>query len=324
LSLPLSPTFVRRCLLRFALAAALAAGLAGCAGLRPAPPGQPQALAPGVYLLPCEPGLTDAANRGRVGNAGFIVGPQGVLAIDTGTSYRHGQALLAAIAAVTPLPVRAVFITHTRQEFLFGANAFRERGIPVHMHRQAAQLMASRCETCLKNLKALLGEAEMQGTSLFKPDVVFDQGHALALIGRPVRVLHFGHSSGPGDIALLDEASGVLFGGGLLDTGRIPDVQDGRLPAWQAALAQLAALPLQRVVPGHGPAMPPSAIATEQRYLASLETLVDGLLKSGTSLAEVVDRAELPDFRDWAGYDTIHRRNTSLVFLRLEQAQLFK
>jgi glyoxylase-like metal-dependent hydrolase (beta-lactamase superfamily II) len=302
----------------------MAAGLAGCAGLAAAPAGRPVELAPGVYMLPGEPGLPDAANRGRVGNAGFVVGPDGVLAIDTGTSYRHGQALLAAIAGVTPLPVRAVFVTHTRQEFLFGANAFRERGIPVHMHRLAARLMASRCETCLKNLKTLVGEAEMQGSSVFKPDVEVDAGHARALIGRPVRVLHFGHSSGPGDIALLDETSGVLFAGGLLDAGRIPDVQDGRFPEWQAALAQLAALPLQRVVPGHGPAMPPSAIATEQRYLAALDALVDGLLKAGTSLAEVVDRAELPDFRNWAGYDTIHRRNTSLVFLRLEQAQLFK
>src|SRR5207344_635957 len=109
-------------------------------------------------------------NLGRVGNAGFIVGDEGVLAVDTGTSYRHGAALLAAIRQVTDKPVRLALITHTRQEFLFGAGAYREQGIPIQMHRQAADLMRSRCERCLKTLNQVLGEAAMRGTAMFKPD----------------------------------------------------------------------------------------------------------------------------------------------------------
>ena len=78
------------------------------------------ALAPGVYVVHGQPGSADEHNLGRIGNAGFIVGPRGVVAIDTGTSYAHGQALLAAIARVTPLPVRVALVSHTRPEFLFG------------------------------------------------------------------------------------------------------------------------------------------------------------------------------------------------------------
>ena len=44
--------------------------------------------------------------------------------------------------SVTDKPVRLALITHARQEFLFGAAAFRERGIPIHMHRETARLMA--------------------------------------------------------------------------------------------------------------------------------------------------------------------------------------
>ena len=66
-------------------------------------------------------------------------------------------------------------------------------------------------------------------------------------IGRPVQVLYEGHSSGPGDIAVLDPRSGVLFAGGLLDQGYIPDVQDGDLATWSAALARWQA-PLPRLV----------------------------------------------------------------------------
>lgn len=311
----------------------LLALLAGCAGPVPLPAGAPAAehaagearrLAPGVYMVRGTGGEPGADNRGRTGNAGFIVGETGVLVIDTGVSFRHGEALLAEVARVTPLPVRLVLVTHTRQEFLFGAAAFRARGIPVKMHRRAAQLMAARCDTCLKTLQRVLGDDEMRGTSMFTPDGVFDEGHRIDLIGRPVQVLYEGHSSGPGDIAVFDLRSGVLFAGGLLDQGYIPDVQDGDLPTWTAALARWQALPLRRVVPGHGPASSPALVGDVARYLAQLQGRAAELLAQGTALSEVADRTELPDFRGWDQYDTIHRRNASVVYLRLERELLFK
>jgi glyoxylase-like metal-dependent hydrolase (beta-lactamase superfamily II) len=281
------------------------------------------ALAPGVYMVPgAAAGEPSAANRGRVGNAGFIVGPEGVVAIDSGTSYRQGVALLDLIGRTTAQPVRALIITHARQEFLFGAAAFRERGIPIHMQLRASRLMAARCPRCLKNLKELLGEDEMQGSAVVRPDHEFEASHTLALIDRPLRVLYFGHSSGPGDVAVLDERSGVLFAGGLLDQGHIPDVQDSDLPGWRRALAELRTLPLTHIVPGHGAAAGAPLVATVERYLAQLQAGADTLLEAGTSRREVPDALQLPEFKGWLQYDTTHRRNASVVFLRQEQALL--
>ncbi len=314
-------TFIR------GLLAAFVALAAGCA----APTGPIEAQAPvalkvaeGVYMLPGRKGEVDTDTLGRIGNAGFIVGDSGVIAIDTGTSYRHGVALLKAIAQVTDKPVRLALVTHTRQEFLFGAAAYREQGIPIHMHRKAAQLMASRCETCLKTLKRVLGEEAMRGTVMFKPDQVFDEAPTLRLIGRPVRVLHYGHSSGPGDIAVLDTQSGVLFAGGLIDHLRIPDVQDSELPGWHQALSALRALPLRSIVPGHGPLAPAQSIPTVQRYLTQLEARVLESIRSGASLSDVPDSAVLPEFQDFDQYDIIHRRNASVLFVRMEREQMFK
>lgn len=281
-------------------------------------------VARGVYMLPGAPGEVDAITLGRNGNAGFIVGPDGVLAIDTGTSYAHGKLLLAEIARVTPKPVRQVLITHTRQEFLFGALAYRERGVPIGMHRQAAQLMAARCENCLKTLRRVLGEDAMRGTAMFKPDLVFDAGFDLDLIGRPVRVLYFGHSSGPGDIAVLDAATNVLFAGGLLDWKRIPDIQDCDLDGWRRALATLRSMPLAAIVPGHGPVAGRDAVEAIERYLTQLESRVLELLKGGAALSEVADAATLPEFQDWDQYDTVHRRNASVLFVRKERQQMFE
>lgn len=287
----------------------------------------PIELAAGVYMVPGTGGEPEPANLGRVGNAGFIVGRTGVLAIDTGTSYRHGQALLAAIRSVTDQPVRLVLITHTRQEFLFGAAAFRERGIPVAMQKAAADLMATRCENCLKALRSNLGEDEMRGTVMFKPDIVYTDPlgiDAAALIGRPIQVLYFGHSSGPGDIAVYDPRSRTLFGGGLLDANRIPDVFDSDLPAWREALRALQALPAEVIVPGHGPAGDKRTVTLVERYLDQLAARTHALQQAGAPLSEVPDATPLPEFAGWDQYDTVHRRNAAIVYLRYEREQLFK
>jgi glyoxylase-like metal-dependent hydrolase (beta-lactamase superfamily II) len=289
-----------------------------------AQPGAAVQVAPGVYMLRGAAGEIGTPNLGRVGNAGFIVGPGGVMVIDTGVSHGQGQALLAAIAQVTDQPVRRVLITHTRQEFLFGATAFRERGIPIQMHRQAALLMAARCEGCLKTLKRVLGDEAMRGSAVITPDLLFDSSMPLDVIGRPMRLLHFGHSSGPGDTALFDEQSGVLFAGGLLDQGRIPDVQDSDAAGWKNALGELRRLPIRTVVPGHGPAAPATVVDTVARYLDQLEARMLGLLNAGAALSEAADLAVLPEFTDWDQYDTIHRRNASIVYVRLERELLFK
>ncbi|MEF7613001.1 MBL fold metallo-hydrolase [Aquincola sp. MAHUQ-54] len=316
--------------LRGGLAHAAAAGLlglalllAGCAqGGAPRIDAELRAVpvAPGVYLLPGVPGEADRRTLGRIGNAGFIVGPHGVLAIDAGTSTLHGRALLRAIRRTTPLPVRAVLLTQTKPDFLFGALAFREAGIPVLMHREAAALMAARCRVCLERLRRDVGEAAMAGTELFVPDELFDQAHVLDRTGRPAQVLYFGHSSGPGDVAVLDPATGVLFAGGLLDERRIPDLHDADLPGWHGALAALRALPgVRGVVPGHGPPATPAVIDAVESYLSQLEDRVQVLLDEHAPLSEVADRAALPGYAGWDGYPGLHRRNAATLFLRREQ-----
>jgi glyoxylase-like metal-dependent hydrolase (beta-lactamase superfamily II) len=290
----------------------------------PAPPAIE--IAPGVYMVAGTGGSADETNLGRIGNTGFIVGGAGVIAIDTGTSHSHGQALLAAIRDVTDQPVRVALITHTQPEFLFGGTAFRERGIPIRMHSRTARLMTSRCETCLKTLRQTVGEEPMLDTALYKADQEFDATHELDLIGRPVQVLYFGHSSGPGDIAVLDRRSAVLYAGGLLDARRVPDIQDSDLAGWHKALNELQALHAATVVPGHGPATTPASqlIAANQRYLMQLESRIRTLVASGTSLLEVADATELPEFETWDQYDTIHRRNASVAYLRVERELMFK
>jgi len=284
------------------------------------------ALRPGVYMVQGARGAVDTHTLGRVGNAGFIVGEHGVLAIDTGTSHRHGEALLAAIRSRTDRPVRLALITHAQKDFLFGATAFQAQGIPVLMQRSAADLMRSRCERCLAMLKRTLGEDEMRGSAVPVPDREFNGALKLDAIGRPIELLYFGHSSGPGDVAVRDVQSGVIFAGGLLDAQRIPETMDGDVQGWLRALQALRGQPATAVVPGHGPVIQADAVAgaidAQARYLRALDARVRELLQANIALSELPAQAGLPEFANWDQYDTQHSRNASMLFVRLQREQL--
>jgi glyoxylase-like metal-dependent hydrolase (beta-lactamase superfamily II) len=282
---------------------------------------QPEKVADGVYAFIGDAGEISAANRGFVGNSGFIVGPSGVIVIDTGTSYRHGRRMLEAIARVTDKPVELVIITHAVQEFLFGNAAFAERGVAILAHRETTKLMKARCEHCLENLKPVLGE-ELEGTRLVAPQRQIDATTTIDAGGRRLELIYLGWASTPGDLAVLDPDSGVLFTGAMVSVGRIPDIRDCDFEGWQRALRRLEGFRPARIVPGHGPVSGPGAIAQTAGYLDALDHSVKALYAESSSLMDSVEKAVLPAYRDWSMYPTMHRQNALHRYLQLELQDL--
>jgi glyoxylase-like metal-dependent hydrolase (beta-lactamase superfamily II) len=282
---------------------------------------EPVKVTEGVYAFIGGAGEPTAENAGNTGNSGFIVGDDGVVVVDTGISYRHGRAMLEAIARVTPKPVRLAIITHAVQEFVFGAAAFAERGIPLAAQTQSVDLMRSRCGHCLENLNKVLGPQLMEGSRLVLPDRAVEASTVLAVAGLNLQLLHFGWAATPGDLAVYDPASGVLFAGGLVSNGRIPELRDAKLAGWLLALDRLEEIPARWVIPGHGPVSTPAAIAQTRAYLLALDARVRTVYHSGASLLEAVDSVDLPQYEGWDMYPTTHRRNAHQRYLELELAE---
>jgi glyoxylase-like metal-dependent hydrolase (beta-lactamase superfamily II) len=279
-------------------------------------------VAPGVYAFLADTGEPSVDNGANTGNSGFIVGADGVIVVDTGISYRHGEAMLAAIARVTEKPVRLAIVTHGMQEFLFGNAAFAERGVPLLAHVKTVELMRSRCEHCLENLHKLLGAERMRGTRVVLPERTVDGSTPLRVAGRTLELLHYGWAATPGDLAVLDRYSGVLFAGGLVSVRRIPELRDGRIDGWLEALDRLGRLDARILVPGHGAPAGPAAIGEMRAYLLALEAQARALYDAGASLMEAVDGADLFGYRDWAMYPATHRKNVQQRYLELEVGEL--
>jgi glyoxylase-like metal-dependent hydrolase (beta-lactamase superfamily II) len=275
-------------------------------------------IAEGVYVLR-PAGEFRGEDRHRPANAAFVVGPRGVAVIDTGVSYRDGVDILAAIARVTPRRVRVAILTHPGAAAIFGAAAFQDRGVRVVMHRDAAALVAARCESCLHDWVATFGEDAMAFTRVIRPDRVIERDTTDDSTGRRLRLLAPARSSAPGALAVLDERTSTLFGGSIIATRSVPDLRDGDAPGWRHALAALAATRCRHLVPGYGAAGRCADIEAFARYLADLEDRVAALLREGVGLAELDERCDLPAYSSWERYEALHRANAVRVYLRLER-----
>ena len=281
----------------------------------------PVRVAEHVYAVPGDAGTVSVDNRGRVANVGFIVGPTGVIVIDTGVSYRHGKQILAAIRSVTTLPVELIIVTHAVREFVFGTAAFEETGATIAAQRDTAELMQARCAHCLARLKEQLGD-EMQGSELVLPTRIIDASTPISVGGVELQLLYFGWAATPGDLAVWHPASATLFAGGLVSAHHVPEIRDCDFEGWQRALKQLEVLPIEHVVPGFGPPSGPDSIRATAHYLDALDARSRELYEQSGSLLEALDHADLPEFGNWDAYDPNHRRNMLHRRLQLETEDL--
>jgi glyoxylase-like metal-dependent hydrolase (beta-lactamase superfamily II) len=294
------------------------------AGMADASQRAPIAIADGVYAL--QPGAKIAAENAASdapspAGAAFVIGPNGVAVIDTGISFRDGEEIIAAVRRVTRQPIRLAILTHPGQEAIFGASAFQARGIPVLMHRDAAALMASRCEGCLRNLKGRFGDDAMAATRVIVPDRLIGDGEVLDAIGRRLRVIAPPRSSAPGALAVLDELTSTLFAGSIVTLRGVPDTRDGDPRGWRNALELLGATRCRHLVGSFGAVGRCSDIASFVRYFNDLDARVGALLRAGVGLGELDERCDMPEYASWDRYAALHRANASRAYLRLERAQ---
>jgi glyoxylase-like metal-dependent hydrolase (beta-lactamase superfamily II) len=300
--------------------AAVLAPASGAQNVRAVQPA-PVMVAAGVYVLSGSGGEISPVNGGRTANVAFVIGSRGVVVVNTGASYREGRAIIEAVEGISHHPILLAILTHPGQEAIFGAAAFQARGIPVLAHRSSAELIAARCETCLRNLRSTLGETTMAGTRVAVPDRLIAHDETLELIGRPLRLIAPQWASAPGAIAVFDETTSTLMTGSLVSINRVPDLRDANPKGWRDALVDIEAMRCRHLVPAYGPIGTCADVATFDQYFAELERRVEALMHEGVSLAELPSRCDLPQFARWDQYESLHHQNANRTYLRLEQAQ---
>ena len=244
------------------------------------------------------------------GNAGFVIGDDGVAVIDTFQDPRPAKALLAEIRKLTALPIKFVVNTHYHLDHVNGNDVFAAAGATIVAHRNVRAWIRT------ENIKMLdppvTAEKKARVQSLTMPAVVHDSHVDLFLGSRRISVRYYpGHTGGDSVVWVPD--AHVVFCGDMLWKEHVPNLIDASTQAW---IGSLDAMPkdygASTWVPGHGDVASAQDVLSFRKYLADLRADVQREQKAGKS-GDALVQALLPGmksrygkwgfFSDYAGAD---------------------
>jgi glyoxylase-like metal-dependent hydrolase (beta-lactamase superfamily II) len=283
--------------------------MVGAGAVTPAPPPGPAhftlvPLAEGAWAAVAKPG--DPAS---LGNAGFVIGSDGVLVVDAFATREAAEELSAEIHRRTEAPIRWVVNTHYHLDHVGGDNVFAKQGAVILADENVRAWVRT------ENLKwraEIKPEDKAMLAALPLPDVVYRDGLALWLGGRKVEVLtRPGHTGG--DSVVFFPAGNVVFAGDLVWKNTVPNLVDANTRDWIATLEGfLADHPASRFVPGHGEVGAALDVRYFRDYLVGLRTTVErGMAggKSGPALVEFVLPLLRRRFASWTWFDQFAGKN---------------
>ena len=273
-------------------------------------------VGPGVYAAIDGPKGTSGAN------AGFVIGDDGVLVVDSFFNPDATRALVGEIGKLTDKPIRYVVNTHYHIDHVAGDGVLKKAGRHHHRPSQCARLGAQR---------KLSSSRQAADTRIPRPD----------RCGAAAR-----HHDPHGDDHLAGRAQDrdpagagahrrrsdgracpmrrFVFCGDILWNHVSPNIIDGNVARWIAEAHALRADPAAAqttFVPGHGDIATAKDVGDFETYLSDLRALVRRERAAGLSGAALV-KAALPVFAkehgDWRAFG--HFAPLQLRFMEEELA----
>jgi glyoxylase-like metal-dependent hydrolase (beta-lactamase superfamily II) len=276
-------------------------------------------VADGVYGATAKPGGLAS------GNAGFVIGDEGVLIVDTFFTPTAFEELIGEIQAQTKAPIKYGVNTHYHLDHTGGNQVLAERGVPIIAHDNVALWQTTKNKRFLPATEELekrkadvskrLSEVPadqpekrrpleaqlrrwnaMQSIKLTNPTVTFGSGSVHLYLGKREVVLFTlpGHTGG--DVLVYVPDANVVFTGDMGWSKTLPNLVDATVNDWITSLDKiLNDYPTARFVPGHGEVCTAAELRDFRDYLDNLRSRVKQAIADGLTIEQAKTQLVLPE-----------------------------
>lgn len=261
--------------------------------------------------------MPTAQNQGYMVNSILIIGEKGAIVVDTGFTDEIGTMLAKHYASLTDKPITHVINTHHHGDHSLGNTAFPQARILSS--EQCRKLALEQGAEWIAIIEGIT-QRKFPNTRVITAETTYPQSSRTELTLDGIKMVFWvpqaAHTDGDMMIWLPDDQ--VLLAGDVMVNQVTPSFRDANVKLWIETLNEVQSLPVQTIVPGHGPLMnKQDAAAMHQRML----TLYDGIaagIKDGLTDSEIRQKLDLSQWHTLHNYDEQMGANINKAYLEIE------
>jgi len=226
-----------------------------------------------------------------VSNAGFVVGEDVVLLVDTAATRKRTELLGEAVIGVAGRGPDIVVNTHHHGDHVFGNARFAAQATIVAHEGTRSEMAAAGL-----GLRYLFPDVEWGDDPLILPTLTFADSITLFVQQARVDVRHPGPAHTTNDSIVWVPDRRVLFAGDIVMSGVTPYCLMGSVTGSLTAVESLRELGATTIVPGHGQVGGPELLDQTAAYLHFILDLARAGIEEGRDALEVARSAQLGEF----------------------------
>jgi glyoxylase-like metal-dependent hydrolase (beta-lactamase superfamily II) len=264
-------------------------------------------LAPGVFaVMAADVEETDHTAT----NAGFIVGQNGVLVVESLSNGELASQLIGEIRKNTPLPIRYLVNTSYHGDHCFGNFVFPAETTIIE-HTFTKEFIDENFEEDRSFMIELLGEGRgIEEEVPRSADLTLADHVSLDLVDKNVEVRHMGFAQTEGDLIERLSEENIVFVGNMLQAPppAFPWLLDGRHREAVETYRRLYEMLDDEtvIIPGHGNLMRRAEISYSIEYIEDLEKQVKEAKDGELSLEQAKEDVRMERYSDYSMYEFIH------------------
>jgi len=247
-------------------------------------------LGDGIYALMANTPFND--------NAGFIVGKDAVLVIDSHFNGSMGLQIINAVKRVTDLPIKYLLNTNAFGDHVFGNYVFPEDTQIIAHQSTVDSLKLSSVEGISQIMARTVGGdlSVFRDVKLRVPDVGFKQKWETDLGDKVVEMYWFGSGMSPHDsVVYLPDAKIAWTANLIFGDGSIPWARSGEIAEYRRTLVKLSNMiqPIT-IVSGHGEIVSGEMVMRYIEYLSQTIKIAERAVVDKIPMNDLVAGALVP------------------------------